>query len=102
MADAITLAQFYLSRRHALPSAATVSAETDRAEKLRRWLLESWPHPDVTSAEVVNRGPNALREALKAHAALALLERHGWLVPLEPGAVVRGKARKAAWRIVRG
>jgi hypothetical protein len=102
MVDAITLAQFYLSEASRLASAATVSAETDRTETLRRWLLESWPHPEVTSAEVVNRGPNALREAVKAHAALLLLERHGWLVPLEPGAMVRGKARKAAWCIVRG
>lgn len=102
MADAITLAQFYLFEASRLASAATVSAETDRAETLRNWLLESWPHPEVTSGEVVNRGPNALREAVKAHAALAALERHGWLVPLEPGTVVRGAARKAAWRIVRG
>jgi hypothetical protein len=102
MADAITLAQFYLSEAARLASAATVSAETDRAETLRRWLLESWPYPEVTSAEVVNRGPNQVREAVKAHAALSLLERHGWLVALEPGTVVRDKARKAAWRIVKG
>jgi hypothetical protein len=102
MADAIDLAQFYLSEAARLASGAAVSAETDRAETLRRWLLESWPHPEIASAEVVNKGPNALREAVKAHAALALLERHGWLVPLDPGTVVRGSARKAAWRIVRG
>lgn len=102
MADAIDLAQFYLSEAARLASAATVSAETDRAETLRRWLLESWPHPEITSAEVVNKGPNQLREAAKAHAALLLLERHGWLIPLDPGTEVRGKARKAAWIIVRG
>jgi hypothetical protein len=51
---------------------------------------------------VVNKGPNALREAVKARAALRLLEAHGWLVPLEPGTVVRGKTRKAAWRVIRG
>lgn len=102
MADGIALARFHLAEAARLAEAATVSAETDRAEKLRRWLLESWPHPDVTSAEVVNKGPNVLREAVKAHAALAMLERHGWLVPLDPGTVVRGRPRKAAWRIVRG
>ncbi|MBS0122523.1 YfjI family protein [Thetidibacter halocola] len=102
MADAIDLAQFYLSEASRLASAATISAETDRAETLRRWLLESWPHPEITSAEVVNRGPNQLRERVKAHAALSLLEKAGWLVALDPGTVIRGKARKAAWRIVRG
>jgi hypothetical protein len=102
MADGIALGQYYLGEAARLADAATVSAETAKAEKLRRWLLESWPHPEITSAEVVNKGPNALRESPKAHAALRLLEAHGWLVPLEPGTVVRGKARKAAWRIVRG
>jgi hypothetical protein len=29
------------------------------------------------------------------------LEAHGWLVE-EPGAVVDGKSRKEAWRVVRG
>jgi hypothetical protein len=102
MANGIELAQFYLSEAARLASAATVSGEVDRAERLRRWLMETWPHAEITSAEVVNKGPNALRESPKAHAALRLLEAHGWLVPLPPGAVVRGAPRKAAWRIVRG
>jgi hypothetical protein len=102
MADAITLAQFYLSEASRLASAATVSAEIDKAESLRRWLLESWEHPDVMARDVVQFGPNALRETPKARAALGILEKHGWLVRLDAGAVVRGAARAEAWRIVRG
>ncbi len=102
MADAITLAQFYLSEASRLASAATVSVEIDRAEALRKWLLENWPHPEVTTRDVVQSGPSALRESPKARAALGILEKHGWLVPLEAGTVVRGAARKEAWRIVRG
>lgn len=41
MADAITLAQFYLTEALRLSDAATVSAEIERAEALRVWLLES-------------------------------------------------------------
>jgi hypothetical protein len=102
MADAIALAQFYLAEAARLASAANVSAAIDRAETLRRWLLESWPHPEVTTREVVNRGPNPLRETPKARAALGILEKHGWLVPLDAGTVVRGAARAEAWRIVKG
>lgn len=102
MADAITLAQFYLSEASRLASAATVSAEIDKAEALRRWLLASWPHPDVMARDVVQMGPNALRETPKARAALGILEKHGWLVRLDGGMVVRGAARAEAWRIVRG
>ena len=102
MADAIALAQFYLSEASRLASAATISVEIDMAEALRRWLLESWPHPDVMARDVVQKGPNAMRETRKARAALGILEKHGWLVRLDAGAVVRGAARAEAWQIVKG
>lgn len=102
MAAAITLAQFYLSEASRLASAATISADIDKAEALRKWLLESWPHPEIMVRDVVRLGPNALRESPKARAALGILEKHGWLGLLEAGAVVRGAARAEAWRIVRG
>ncbi|WP_443137024.1 DUF3987 domain-containing protein [Mameliella sp. AT18] len=47
MGDGIALAQFYLSEAVRLADAATVSQEIDRAEALRKWLLESWEHSDV-------------------------------------------------------
>ena len=102
MADAITLTQFYLSEASRLANAATVSAEIDKAESLRKWLLESWLHPEIMVRDVVRLGPNALRESPKARAALGILERHGWLMPLDPGTVVRGAARNEAWTIVKG
>jgi len=102
MADAIDLAQFYLAEASRLASAATVSAEIDRAEALRRWLLEGWPEADVLVRDVVRLGPNPLRESPKARSALGILEKHGWLVALEAGTVVRGAARAEAWAIVKG
>lgn len=51
--------------------------------------------------DVVRCGPNPLRESPKARAALGILENHGWLVRLDAGAVVRGAARKEAWRIAK-
>lgn len=102
MADAIELASFYLAEASRLASAALVSTEVDRAETLRRWLLERFKGEAVTSRDVVRSGPNALRESPKAKAALELLQRHGWLVRLEAGALVNGAARAEAWRVVRG
>jgi hypothetical protein len=101
MADAIDLAKFYLSEASRLASAATVSTEIDRAEALRRWLLEGWPEGKVMVRDVVRRGPNPLRESPKARAALGILEKHGWIVQLEAGTVVRGAARAEAWAIVK-
>lgn len=101
MAHGIALAQFYLSEALRLSDAATVSQEIDRAEALRKWLA-GWHHPEVMVRDVVQYGPNHLRETPKATAAMIILERHGWLTPLAPGTVVRGKTRKAAWHIVTG
>ena len=102
MADAIKLAQFYLSEASRLASAALVSEKVDNAEKLRKWLLESWPHGDVTLREVVNRGPNALRESPKALVALKILQEHDWLKENEKGMLIRGAQRKQSWRIALG
>ena len=102
MADAINLAQYYLTEASRLASAASVSAEIDKAENLRKWLLESWTKPEVLVRDVVRLGPNSLRESPRARAALSILEKHGWLVPLEAGTGVRGAARTEAWHIVKG
>jgi hypothetical protein len=56
----------------------------------------------VLLREVMRSGPNSLRESPKAKAALTLLENHGWVMVLDCGTVVRGKARRNAYRIVRG
>ena len=103
MASAIELADFYLSEALRLADAAKVSEETDRAERLRRWLVEEWPHPEVMTRDVVQHAPiRALRETKAAKAALGTLERHGWVAALPAGTVVRGAARSTAWRIVKG
>jgi hypothetical protein len=102
MADSIDLAQFYLTEAARLSDGAKVSAEIERAEALRKWLVERWPEPDILLRDVMHDCPTrALRESPKARAAINLLVQHGWLVALDPRAVVRGIARKEAWCIVR-
>lgn len=102
MAHAITLAAFYLGEAARLADAATVSAEVEKAEALRKWLLTSWPHSEVLPRDVLRRAPvRALRESPAARSAIATLVKHGWLVALPEGSEVRGKVRKEAYRIVR-
>ena len=102
MESGVALAKFYLSEASRLASAAIVSSEIGTAEKLRRWLLESWVEPEVLVRDVVQLGPNPLRETPKARAALGILEKHGGLVAFEVGTVLRGAARKEAWRVLMG
>lgn len=110
MQDAIELAQFYLSEAKRLSEAATVSEEIDRAEQLRRWILESWPSvatgqnrdpQTIVPRDVVTMGPNSLRETTTVKKLMVILANHDWLAPLEPGAVVDGQSRQLAYRIVR-
>ncbi|WP_290689375.1 MULTISPECIES: YfjI family protein [unclassified Haematobacter] len=97
----IDLAQFYLSEARRLAEAGLVSEETAKAERLRQWLSESWPHEDVTPSEILHRGPNPLRERKALSGPLSMLVKAGHLVQLPRGAEVRGKPRQEAYRIVR-
>ena len=112
MTHGIALAQFYLGEAQRLADAATISQETEQAERLRVWLLDSWPEiaakngrsPEtILPRDVAQHAPiRGLRETKAAKAALGVLVQHGCLQQLEHGAVVDGAARKAAYRIVRG
>jgi hypothetical protein len=108
MADAIALAQFYLTEAKRLVESAGISDEIDRAERLRRWILESWPQiardrnrdpHSIVPKDIVDFGPNALRETATVKKLMLVLADHGWLHPLEKGSVIDGRSRQIAYRI---
>ncbi len=101
MAWGITLAQFYRGEARRLAEAGLVSEETVKAEKLRRWLLDSWPHDEVLPGDILQHGPNSLRERKALGGPLSMLVKAGYLEPLAPSTIIRGKPRKEAYRIVR-
>ncbi|WP_374763253.1 YfjI family protein [Yunchengibacter salinarum] len=102
MDQGITLAAYYLDEAKRLTDKAAVSEAARQAEALRHWLVNGWPEPDVLPGDVLQKAPTrALRDREAARRALARLVDAGWLVPHEAGAVVRGKARREAYRIVR-
>ena len=109
--NGITLARFYLAEALRQSDGATVSTDTARAEALRLWLLDIWPEQArridrdpvfVTPKDIVQYGPNALRETALVRKLMAALADAGWLVLLPEGEAVDGIARKLAYRIVRG
>lgn len=73
-----------------LASVAAVSVGFERAETLRKWLLEKSPHSELLVHDATNGGADALRETPMAKAAIAILERQAWLVRMAPETVVRG------------
>ncbi|AXI43531.1 YfjI family protein [Sulfitobacter sp. SK011] len=111
MADAITLAQFYLFEAKRLAEAATISEEISRAENLRDWIVGSWPAiaasngrdaATIVPKDIVQFGPNSIRETAAVKKLLTVLSAHGWLIQLESGTVIGGQARQVAYRIVGG
>ena len=101
MASGVTLADFYLGEAKRLAETGAISAKTEQAEALRRWLLESWKGDFITPRDVVRNGPNRLRETAAVREAMATLERHFWVHRLPEGAEVDGIGRREAYRIVR-
>ncbi len=111
MGDAIDLAQFYLGEAKRLAEAATISLKIEQADKLRQWILASWPETarsmqrdtqTIVPRDIVLFGPNALRETATVKSLLAVLADHKWLHLLDPGTVIDGKARSVAYRIDKG
>jgi hypothetical protein len=97
----MALAHFYLKEAKRLAEAGLVSEETAKAERLRQWLRDSWPHDEVLPSDILKHGPNALRERKALSGPLTMLANAGHLVALQPGTVIRGKPRKEVYRIVR-
>lgn len=98
----IRLAKFYLSEALRLSGAAQVSEEVAQAEALRVWMQSPSHSKDWLQArDVVQRGPNRLREQPKAMKAIEMLAETGWLALYPPGTVLDGSVRKQAWRIIR-
>lgn len=104
----IKLAQFYLSEAVRLADDATVSAETSQAEALRCWLLDTWPGQarkigrstaTIMAKDVVQYGPNSMRETRTVRKLMAILVDCGCLTQLQEGEIVDGTPRKKAYLI---
>lgn len=99
MADAVTLAEYYLGEAARLADAATISKETVKLERLRKWLVESWDEAFISPAIAAQFGP--FRETSANKKLLGKLAEHGHVCPIEGGTMVRDKHRREAFRIVR-
>lgn len=101
MADAIDIVQHYAGEALRLFEAGRISADLEQAERLRTWLLSEWKEPAIGLPEIYQQGPNAIRNASRARQMAKLLEAHGWLLPLDGGAVIQGAPRREAWTVRR-
>ena len=101
MQNAIILAQYYLNEALRLSNAAVISKQVEQAEQLRTWLLEKWSRPYILPSEILQKGPNALRELPLIKKAIVMLVEVGWLIEMEKDYEVGGIKRQEAYKIVR-
>jgi hypothetical protein len=82
------------------PLLRPVVPPTDRfsspVEQLLSWLMR-WPKPTVTTKNILQFGPNCLRNRKSARPAAETLVEWGWLTPLKTRCY-----REREWRIERG
>lgn len=99
--DGIKLAEFYLEEARRLINVSEVSGETRDAAHLLDWLQNTWDQQHVLPSDLVQNGPNRLREMSKIKPLLQILETSGHIVRLDPGSMIRGSARKEAYLVVK-
>ena len=75
---AIELMRFYLGEYQRVIGTLAVSPEIQQAQALLEWVQRK-QLPTVTARRVMQFGPNAIRSADMAHAALSTLVEHHWL-----------------------
>jgi len=101
MCAGIVLAAHYAAEARRLSGISYVNTELRLAQRLLGWLLRTWTEDAVSLPDIYQRGPNSIRDNATARRAVAILEGHGWLVPIPGDTVVAGERRREAWRIVR-
>jgi hypothetical protein len=56
--------------------------QPDPAQKLLDWL-QTWNKPTICAREILMYGPRSTRKQKDADDATRVLQKYGWLVPLE-------------------
>ena len=79
MQNGFALGTYYAQTTIRLHAAAHVNAELLEAEELLHWLHSRWcpsEGPIISVPELVQLGPNAIRDTRKARQLIAILEQH--------------------------
>lgn len=89
---------WHLGEAARIVGTAAVPTEIRNAEALLKWAREN----GITathSGHLLQYGPRCVRTAKAAKQAMYTLVNHGHAFEMEPGAIIDGKPRRAAWGI---
>jgi hypothetical protein len=98
MACGIALAQHYGAELLRLQGAAAITPDLRLAARLLVWW-QARLDPRCHLATIYQRGLNALGDAATARRIVAILEDHGWILPLPVGTEIDGAPRRDAWTL---
>lgn len=96
---ALVLMQWYLKEALRMRGASSASQAVLDAEMLSAWLKEKGIRA-FRSKQILNAGPNPLRNKPRLLAAITELVTCGYLAVNDPGTVVDGVAARTSWRVL--
>lgn len=99
LSRALVLMQWYLAEALRIRSAAFVPQAVIDAEMLSAWLKDKGIVAFRTK-QVLNAGPNQLRNKTRLMVAINELVACGYLATNEPGTMVDGVRARSSWRVL--
>ena len=99
--NAVQLINYYITELLRIRNGGVGDRKLTSAHRLIEWLLDYRQEhgPKFSLVEVYQYGPNDLRNKRAALEVVAILEQHGWIVPIDGTAEVRGSKRKQVWEL---
>lgn len=99
MNSAIRLARYYLDEACRLVEVAISSTEMQTADKLLKWISQNHGVQPFLFSDVLQNGPNNIRDSKRIKSLFAILIEYGWLIKLPNSTIVEGKPRNTAYRL---
>jgi hypothetical protein len=99
--NGITLSRHYAAAALRLHGQSRLDADLLNAEMLLEWARLKADRGLISLPDIVQTGPNRIRETATARRLVKILEQHRQLERVR-GTVVNGKDRREVWRVVGG
>ena len=99
MEQAITLARYYLDEAKRLVEVSIASRELQEADNLLKWISKNYGTDAFVFPNVLQFGPNGIRDSKQLKNLFNTLEEFGWLIKMPKRTIVGGKERNTAYRL---
>ena len=99
MKHGIELAKYYLNEAKRLVEVAIVSLDLQAADNLLKWISERHGKTCFVFSDILQNGPNAIRDSKRLKSLFAVLTEHGWLIKMPNGTIINGKSCNTAYRL---